>query len=126
MIELVECEHSELSSFRSEARRCGMITYRRQRGRYWLIVAGQCAVGFCGILRIGRTKYRLISCLVMPEYRGLGYGDYATRRRIEIVRAIPEAMAVEVETLNPDYFRALGFAAVREQKPFTWMLLPCR
>jgi hypothetical protein len=123
---LTECDYRDLEPLQAAAKKSAVLTYERKGARYWLIQDGAVTVGYCGLLPVGRDKVRLISCFVLSAYRGKGYGTFATEERMRIAKEEYRASFIQVQTVNPPFFSALGFSVSKVFKCCTGMLLVCR
>ncbi len=110
--ELRLCAFEDLAAMLPEARKTRIIAADRKRVRWWQIMAKGEAVGFCGLLQVSIYVTRLVSCFVVRDHRGNGFGSFAVHERVRMARAEGYKRA-EVRTFHPEYFARIGFREVR-------------
>lgn len=68
----------------------------------------------CGAVMIIRQSARLKAYFVEPEYRGHGIGNQLVAAGIRDGSADPRVNTIEVFSVNPPYFVALGFTRLND------------
>ena len=76
-------------------------------------------VGICGLYTAPK-KCRIKGDWFLPQYRGLGCGEFITQCRLLIAKELDYAL-IEVLTLHPHYYEAKGFTIHKETRKGVWL-----
>ena len=116
---LLEVDFNDVKQFSSKASKERVAIKPTGNTLWFHVFINNQLIGCCGLYTAVK-KCRIKGDYFLPQYRGLGAGEFITKCRLMIAKSL-DYTKIEVLTLHPHYYEKKGFTIYKERTQGVWV-----